>query len=131
MKKHTEADAALNLVQAVRDMLRQRCSSNETTESVLDNILARLEEKGSMTPKQTLWMVQTIAKHSQGDEAEATEKLAQLMEPGGTQDQRDAERKVDAQLKQILSHKPKNNFGELFQFSDDEILMELAKRLRR
>jgi len=131
MKKHTEADAALNLVQAVRDMLRQRCSSNETTESVLDNITTRLEEKGSMTPKQTLWMVQTIAKHSQGDEAEATEKLAQLMEPGGTQDQRDAERKVDAQLKQILSHRPKNNFGELFQFSDDEILMELAKRLRR
>ena len=70
---------------------------NLVTANILDGVKDRLKKKDSITPKQALWLLEKIKKDQAVTKSMAAE-LMSVMESGGLDDQKLAERTVRKEL---------------------------------
>jgi len=91
---------------------------NMVTASVVDGITARLTGKGTITPKQALYLIEKYKKqHTTLPVSFGTEILVS-MEKGGTQDQQIAEKKVRQELETKKVEANVSHFNDLFEMQD-------------
>ena len=88
---------------------------NMVTASVLDGIISRMSAKGTITPKQALYLVEKYKKHHIVIPASIGKEILEVMEKGGTQDQQLAEKSVVDQLDVAKTNASVSHFNELFQ----------------
>ena len=115
------------LTAAMRKYYAQNNMTNSTVQDILNHVEQRLIEKQSITPKQTLWLIENAAKLTAAPIGhKIMEHLLLCMESGGTDEQRRAADAVHEHSRTVTSN---NNFNELFYFSDSDLLSEIAARL--
>ena len=88
---------------------------NMVTASVLDGIISHMSAKGTITPKQALYLVEKYKKHHTVIPASIGKEILEVMEKGGTQDQQLAEKSVVDQLDVAKTNASVSHFNELFQ----------------
>jgi hypothetical protein len=88
---------------------------NMVTASVLDGIISRMSGKGTITPKQALYLVEKYKKHHTVIPASIGREILEVMEKGGTQDQQLAEKSVVDQLDVAKTNAVVSHFNGLFQ----------------
>jgi hypothetical protein len=91
---------------------------NMVTASVVDGITARLTGKGTVTPKQALYLVEKYKKHHTVIPASISKEILEVMETGGTQDQQIAENKVRQELETKKIDANVSHFNNLFEMED-------------
>ena len=115
------------LVTAMRKHYAKNNMTNSTVQDILNHVEQRLIEKQSITPKQTLWLVENAGKLTAAPIGHTImEHLLLCMESGGTDEQRRAADTVHEHSRSVVAH---NKFNELFYLTDDDLLSEIAARL--
>lgn len=98
---------------------------NMVTASVVDGITARLMGKGTITPKQALYLIGKYKKHYTTIPASFKSEILSVIEKGGTQDQQTAEKNVRQELEVNNIEANVTHFNDLFH--DDDIKQLVQK----
>tara|TARA_R100001460_G_scaffold45472_3_gene82655 strand:- start:783 stop:1175 length:393 start_codon:yes stop_codon:yes gene_type:complete len=97
---------------------------NLVTANILDGVKDRLKKKDSITPKQALWLLEKIKKDQAVTKSMAAE-LMSVMESGGLDDQKLAERTVRKELVVQPAVDKAAHFNSLFDTETAKLVSEL------
>lgn len=97
---------------------------NLVTANILDGIKERLKKKDSITPKQAQWLLEKIKK-DQALTKTISDELMSVMESGGLDDQKLAERAVRKELVVQPSIDKAAHFNALFDTDTVQLVREL------
>jgi hypothetical protein len=92
-----------------------------TLAGIIDGCVQRLADKGSMTPKQCAWFMDQCDKLRSPADRATQDAVADLMEAGGTLEQRKAESEVKERVKSLreaAQTQQISRFHSLFEQSD-------------
>jgi hypothetical protein len=103
---------------------------NLVTANILDGIKERLKKKHSITPKQAQWLLEKIKK-DQALTKTMSEELMSVMESGGLDDQKLAERAVRKELVVQPSIDKAAHFNALFDTDTVQLVRELDSITQR